>query len=83
MGFLLHDHGKHASKIYFPPLVLGISELENFTGLGFRVALVDSAFGVYNVACSSFFFTIIGRFSILSRGCTITCNGAIASQLAI
>ena len=54
LGFLLHGHGKHASKIYLPPLVLGISELENFTGLGFRVALVDSAFGVYNVACSGF-----------------------------
>ena len=54
LGFLLHDHGKHASKIYLPPLVLGISELEKFTRLGFHVALVDSAFEVYNVACSGF-----------------------------
>ena len=52
--FFLHSHGENASKIYLPPLVLGISELENFTGLGFHVALVDFAFGVYNVSCSSF-----------------------------
>ena len=54
LGFLLHGHGKHVGKIYLPPLVLGISELENFIGLGFHVALVDSTFGVYNVACSGF-----------------------------
>ena len=50
LGLLLHGHGKPASKIYLPPLILGISELGFFTGLGFHVALVDSVFGVCHVA---------------------------------
>ena len=34
-GFLLRGHGKPASNIYLSPLVLGISELGFFIGLGF------------------------------------------------
>ena len=64
LGFLLYGHGNPASKIHLPPLILGIFELEIFTGLGFHVALVDSAFGVYNVACSGFQWTLVGRFGI-------------------
>ena len=65
-------------------LFLGIPELEIFTGLGFRVALVYSAFRVYDVACSSFKWTLVERFDIcLGRGCTITCNGVIAHNLPL
>ena len=55
LGLLLHGHGKPASKIHLhTSLVLGISELGFFTGLGFHVANVDSSFGVYDVACFGF-----------------------------
>ena len=46
LGLILHGHGKPTNKNRFPPLILGILELEIFTGLGFHVKLVDSAFGV-------------------------------------
>lgn len=49
LGFLLYDHGKPDSKNHLPPLVLGIPELEIFTGLGFHVTLGYSTFGVYDV----------------------------------
>ena len=35
LRFLLYGHGKPTSKIHLPPLILGISKLEIFTGLGF------------------------------------------------
>ena len=54
LGFLLYGHDKPASKNHLSPLVLGIPELEIFTGLGFHVAHVYSAFGVYDVSCSGF-----------------------------
>ena len=63
LGLLLHGHGNTASNIYLPPLILAISELGFFTGLGFCVALVDSAFGVYNVACYGF-LALVRRFAI-------------------
>ena len=63
---------------------LGIPELEIFTGLGFRVALVYFSLRVYEVACSSFKWTLVERFDIcLGRGCTITCNGVIAHSFPI
>ena len=46
LGFLLYGNGKLDSKNHLPPLILGIPELEIFTGLGFHVALVYSTFGV-------------------------------------
>ena len=47
------------------------------------MTLVDSAFGVYNVACSGF-LALIGRFGIcLGHVCTITCIGAIAHGLSL
>ena len=49
LGFLLFCHGKPISKNHLPPLVLGIPELQIFTGLGFRVALGYSSFRVYIV----------------------------------
>ena len=64
LGFLLHGHGKHASKIYLPPLVLGIPELEKFTGLGFHVAPGYSSFGVYVVVFFGFKWTLIEIFGI-------------------
>ena len=63
---------------------LGIPELEIFTGLGFRVALVYSTFKVYDVACSGFKWTLVERFGIcLGHGCTITSNGAIAHSFPL
>ena len=84
LGFLLYGHGKPVIKNHLPPLVLGIPELEIFTGLGFHVALGYSAFGVYVVNLSGFKWTLVEIFGIfLSRGCTITCNGAIAHSLPL
>ena len=63
---------------------LGIPELEIFTGLGFHVALVYFSLRVYDVAFSSFKWTLVERFEIfLGRGCTITCNGVIAHSLPL
>ena len=63
---------------------LGNPELEIFTGLGFRVALVYFAFRVYEVAFSSFKWTLVEIFDIcLGHGCTITCNGVIAHNLPL
>ena len=50
LGLLLHVHGKSASKILLASSRSGISELGFFIGLEFYMELVDSAFGVYNVA---------------------------------
>ena len=84
LGFLIHSHSKLASKNHLPPLVLVIPKLEIFTGLGFHVALVYSSFRVYDLSCSGFKWTLIESFGIfLGRGCTITCNGAIAHNFAI
>ena len=84
LGFLLYSHGKPNGKNHLPPLILGIPELEIFTGFEFLVALGYSAFGVYVVNCSSFKWTLVERFGIcLGRGCTITCNGSIAHSLAL
>ena len=49
LGFLLHGHGKPASKIYLPPLILGSPELGFFTGLGFQWYLLTlpSRFKMY------------------------------------
>ena len=63
---------------------LDIPELEIFTGLGFHVALVYSAFKVYYVAYSGFKWNLVERFVIcLGHGCTITYNGAIAHSLPL
>ena len=84
LGFLLYNHGNPASNNHLPPLVLGIPELEIFTGLGFRVALSYSAFRVYVVNLSGFKWTLVERFVIyLVHGYTITCNGAIAHSLPL
>ena len=84
LGFLLYGHGKPISKNIVPPLVLGIPELEIFTGLGFHVALGYSAFGVYVLIFSGFKWTLIERFGIcLGRGYAISCNGSIAHSLPL
>ena len=72
------------ARITFLLSFLGIPKLEIFTGLGFRVALVYFAFRVYEVACSSFKWTLVKRFGIwLGRGCTITYNGAISHSFPL
>ena len=42
------------ARYYLHPLILEISELLFFIGLGFYIALVDSTFGVCNVTCLGF-----------------------------
>ena len=75
LGFLLYGHGEPASKNHLPPLILGIPELEIFTGLGFHVALVYSSFGVYGGVYGHQMLPLIplGLVKTLGKGLRIRC----------